>query len=113
MLAATTRGFLNATDLADYLVTRGMPFREAHSCVGNAVAFCLERGKELHELDLSELKTFSALISDDIFGLLTPQQMVDRRQSAGGTASVHVAQAVAAAAARLAQEAEGRDGPES
>ena len=58
MLQAASVGFLNATDLADYLVGKGMTFREAHGCVGKAVGFAIQQGKELNELSLKELKNF-------------------------------------------------------
>lgn len=104
MRKAASVGFLNATDMADYLVGRGMPFREAHACVGKAVAHALDRGKELHELTLDELKPFSRLIQADLFDHLTLESMVDRRKSTGGTATENVARAVADARKALAGE---------
>jgi argininosuccinate lyase len=86
MEQATSKGFLNATDMADYLVASGMPFRKAHSCVGGAVAYALSKKKELHELSLKELKSFSSHIKKDIFIILTTDQMINRRNSFGGTA---------------------------
>jgi len=94
MYRAASSGFLNATDMADYLVTKGMPFREAHSCAGKAVAYALRQKKELHELSLEELQTFSSLISEDIFSFLTIEQMICRRKSFGGTAAENVMAAV-------------------
>ncbi len=102
MKRATAAGFLNATDLADYLVTRGMAFREAHVAVGKAVAYALDQGKELHELSLKELKGFSTLIGEEIFELLTTAQMIQRRAVFGGTAAANVHAAIAAAEAQLA-----------
>ena len=86
MERATATGFLNATDMADYLVAGGMPFRKAHSCVGEAVAYASSKKKELHELTLKELKSFSSHIKKDIFKILTIDQMINRRKSIGGTA---------------------------
>ena len=86
MERATSKGFLNATDMADYLVVSGMPFRQAHGCVGEAVAYALSQKKELHELSLKELKSFSSHIKKDIFKILTTDQMINRRNSFGGTA---------------------------
>jgi len=83
---AASKGFLNATDMADYLVVSGMPFRQAHGCVGEAVAYALSQKKELHELTLKELKSFSSHIKKDIFKILTTDQMINRRKSFGGTA---------------------------
>ncbi|MDO9567455.1 MAG: argininosuccinate lyase [Candidatus Desulfaltia sp.] len=94
MYNAATKGFLNATDLADYLVTEGMPFRQAHACTGKAVIYALDNGKELHELTLKELKTFSALIKKDVFNILSTEQMINRRKSFGGTARENVFEAI-------------------
>ena len=102
MRRAASIGFLNATDMADYLVGRGMPFRKAHACVGNAVAHALDQDKELHELTLDDLKQFSSLIKDDLFDHLTLEHMIDRRQSQGGTSTQNVAAAIAAAKKVLA-----------
>ena len=94
MRQAASVGFLNATDMADYLVGRGMPFRKAHACVGKAVAYALDQGKELNALTLDELNVFSSLIQKDLFDHLTLEHMVDRRQSTGGTATRNVAAAI-------------------
>jgi argininosuccinate lyase len=101
MQQAASVGFLNATDLADYLVTQGMAFRKAHGCVGKAVAYALSVNKELHELTLEELQRFSPLVKADIFEALTTRQMVDRRRSLGGTATENVKTALAVARERL------------
>ena len=94
MFKACALGYLNATDMADYLATKGMPFREAHSCAGKAVAFALKNGKELHELSIDEMKTFSNLFSDDIYKALTPDSMINRRKSYGGTSPGNVLSAI-------------------
>ena len=101
---AATTGYLNATDLADYLAVKGMPFRQAHHCAGNAVAYAIEQGRELNELRLEELKPFSKLIANDIYKALEPKTVVDRRISAGGTAAKNVKKAVAAAEKRLQKD---------
>jgi argininosuccinate lyase len=101
---ATREGFLNATDLADYLVSKGVPFREAHAVVGNAVHYALGLKKELHELSLIDLKNFSGLISEDIFSFLTVEKMVDRRKSYGGTSKQMVMEAIETGKARLEKE---------
>ena len=85
MRAASETGFLNATDLADYLAVKGMPFREAHSVSGKAVAWALEQGRELHELTVEEFKKFSSLIEPDIFDFLSTDAMIKRRITYGGT----------------------------
>jgi len=98
---ATETGFLNATDLADYLATKGMPFREAHSVAGKAVAHALEKGVELGDLSAEEMKGFSELIEPDIFDFLTTDAMVERRTSFGGTAPSRVRKAMDQAIADL------------
>lgn len=85
MLAATKDGFLNATDLADYLVVKGLPFRQAHEAVGAAVRYCIEKGKRLEELSLEELREFSPLVEQDVFAVLPIERCVRRRVSVGGT----------------------------
>ena len=94
MRRAATRGFLNATDFADYLVGRGMPFRTAHHAVGKAVGYAVANKKELHELSLDELRSFSNLIQEDVFDILSTEAMIDRRRSAGGTATENVRTAI-------------------
>jgi argininosuccinate lyase len=101
MRQAASTGFLNATDLADYLVNQGVPFREAHSCVGRAVAYAIEKDRELHDLTLEELKQFSSRIEAPVFDLLQPESVVNRRTSFGGTAQVNVTAAIAAAREEL------------
>lgn len=113
MLRATRSGYLNATDLADYLVGQGLSFRQAHSTVGKAVAYALTTGKELHELSLEELKKFSSLIQPEIYQILTTERMVDRRTSAGGTATDIVKKAVAAAEKKLNQPKKPTNGPKN
>ncbi len=103
MAQAAQGGFLNATDLADYLVTKGLPFRDAHGCAGKAVGYALGCGKELHELSLEEMRTFSNLIGEDVFPFLTLEKMIERRKSHGGTAGRNVAAAVKAAEKALSE----------
>ena len=107
MAKAASSGYLNATDLADYLASRGMPFREAHHCAGNAVAYAIIQRKELDQLRLDELKQFSDLISDDIYEALKPLSVINKRASTGGTALPNVSKAVALA--RKALEEKERD----
>ena len=95
MLQAASVGFLNATDLADYLVGKGMTFREAHGCVGKAVSFAIQQGKELNELSLKELKNISSLMEDDVFTAIAMDQMIGRRTSFGGTAKQNVVEQIA------------------
>ena len=107
MNTAATRGFLNATDMADYLVSTGIPFRQAHGCVGEAVAYASNKKKELHELTLEELQSFSSHIKRDVFKILTLDQMINRRKSLGGTALENVRAAIKAAEEELASKIEG------
>ena len=101
MQAAAETGFLNATDLADYLVTKGMPFRKAHHCVGQIVGYAIRNRKEIHTLSLAELQQFSDLIEAEIFDFLATHQMIDRRATIGGTATRSVKAAIKAAEKQL------------
>jgi argininosuccinate lyase len=107
MRQAASTGYLNATDMADYLVARGMPFRQAHSCVGKAVGYALSKKMELHELTLEELKPFSSMFDKDIFDVLTTEEMINRRKSFGGTATENVLAAIKEAEKELEEEMEG------
>ena len=91
---ATKTGFLTATDLADYLVLHNVPFRDAHGIVGRAVASCIEKGCELTDLSLEEMREFSPVIDRDIFEVLSVKGSVNSRKSTGGTASARVEEAV-------------------
>jgi argininosuccinate lyase len=101
MARATETGFINATDLADYLAAKGLPFRDAHGVVGRAVAFALSQKKELQDLSVSELQTFSPLIEGDVYQVLATRTIIDRRTSFGGTAGPCVAEALSAARREL------------
>jgi argininosuccinate lyase len=93
--AATIGGFMTATDLADYLVKRNLPFRQAHGVVGRIVALCQQRDCELIDLSLDELRQFSDLIEADIFTVLSVDGSINSRLSDGGTAQVRVEEALA------------------
>lgn len=103
MLKATQRGFLLATDLADYLVTKGLPFREAHRVVGEMVKYCQERGKELETLTLEEMKAFCHLIDEDVKEALNIKKAIERRRSWGGTALTEVKRQIEHLKAELKQ----------
>jgi argininosuccinate lyase len=105
MLASTRKGFATATDLADYLVVRGLPFRDAHEVVGRAVRLAAERGCDLAELPLEELQGFDARIGEDVYVLLTPEGSADARNLLGGTAPAQVLARIAEAREHLAREA--------
>lgn len=105
MEGAVKTGYMNATDLADYLAAKGTPFREAHACAGAAVRYALEKNRELHELNIDELRSFSDLIGDDIYDLLTPRAMIERRCCFGGTATENVRDAIRRGSEQLAEDA--------
>ncbi|NLY75277.1 MAG: argininosuccinate lyase [Firmicutes bacterium] len=90
MLEATKDGFLNATDLADYLVKKGLPFRTAHAVVGKLVKYCLDNGKRLEDLSLKEFQKASSLIGEDIYQFLKIEKVVEVRNSVGGTGFAQV-----------------------
>jgi argininosuccinate lyase len=98
---AAATGHMNATEVADYLVRKGMPFREAHEVTGRIVIHALESGVELDELPLAELQSFASLIQPDIFNALTLDQTLATKSQRGGTAPNRVREALAEARARL------------
>ncbi len=102
MRAATLKGFATATDLADYLVKRGLPFRDAHEVVGKLVALAITEGCDPSELSLDQLSAESDLIDEDVYEVLTLEGSLAARDHLGGTAPGRVADAIAAARARLA-----------
>lgn len=97
MYERTKLGFSTATDLADYLVRKGMPFRNAHEVVGNAVRLGVDTERDLADMELSELQQFSDLITDDVFEYLTLEGSVAARDHHGGTAPKQVLAAIARA----------------
>jgi len=101
MRAAARDGFATATDLADYLVKKGLAFRDAHEAVARAVRHAESKGVDLADLPLAELQTFSALVGDDVFAVLTLDGSVASRNHPGGTAPAQVRAAIAAARAAL------------
>ncbi len=90
MRAAVMQGFATATDLADYLVKKGMPFRDSHEVVAQAVRYADQNGVDLSELPLEVLQGFSSLISDDVYQVLTPEGSLAARNHLGGTAPEQV-----------------------
>ena len=101
MREATLKGFATATDLADYLVRKGTPFRDAHEVVGKSVAYCVDKGCDLADLQLAELRRFSDKIDEDVFDYLTLEGSVAARDHIGGTAPTQVRAAIRRARARL------------
>ncbi|MFV8784077.1 argininosuccinate lyase [Microbulbifer sp. SA54] len=102
MLAAAAKGFSTATDLADYLVRKGVAFRDAHEIVGQSVAFAIEKDCDLADLSLAELQKFSDAIGDDVFEVLTLEGSVAARDHIGGTAPNQVRAACGRARALIA-----------
>jgi argininosuccinate lyase len=100
--APASAGYMNATELADYLVRKGMPFREAHEVVGKIVRRAIESSRELDQLPLSELRQFSELFAEDVHTALSLEETLKSKSQAGGTAPDAVASALAAARQRLA-----------
>ena len=100
--AAALQGYATATDLADYLVKKGLPFRDAHEAVAHAVRACVDQGCDLSEMTLEQLRGFSNLIEDDIFGVLTLEGSVAARDHIGGTAPRQVRLAIEAVRRELA-----------
>ena len=90
MRAAAEAGFLNATDLADHLVRRGVPFREAHEVAGKLVGLCVATGRELGSVPLGEMRTVDSRIGDEVYEDLALGNVVGRRRSPGGTAPERV-----------------------
>ncbi len=105
MRQAAASGFALATELADYLAERGLPFREAHHVVGRLVRYCLETQKELHQLSLAELQSFHPLFAEDALALTRLESAIHRRRSYGGTAPEAVRGAIKTAKAELEGEA--------
>jgi argininosuccinate lyase len=99
--AAATRGYMNATELADYLARKGLPFRQAHELTGRIVLRAIELKLELDELSLAELRAFSPLVEPDIYTALSVEQTLVTNAQTGGTAPARVAEALAAARAAL------------
>ncbi|MGI1989148.1 argininosuccinate lyase [Shewanella glacialipiscicola] len=95
-LLAAQQGYANSTELADYLVSKGMPFREAHHVVGEVVVAAIAKQIPLEELSLAELKAFAAVIEDDVYPNLTIEACLAKRDVLGGTALPQIQQAIAA-----------------
>jgi argininosuccinate lyase len=96
MLAASKGGFTNATDLADYLVKKGLPFRDAHEVVGKLVAYCLSKNTSLDDLTLEELQGFSTLIEEDVYQKISVYTCVNKRNIRGGPAPEQVKRSIEA-----------------
>jgi len=97
MRTAVDRDFSNATDIADYLVNKGIPFRQAHEIIGKLVLHCIDKGIVLLELSLEDYRTFAPEFADDIYKVLQPEHVVNARAVYGGTAFAQVREAIARA----------------
>lgn len=104
MRAATEGGFMTATDLADYLVKKNLPFRQAHGVAGRIVARCQELGCELADLSLEEMRAFSPLIGPDVYESLSVEGSVNSRTTLGGTAQFRVEEALSALEQQLGMQ---------
>ena len=104
MYESAKKGYVNATDLADYLVVKGMAFRDAYNISGKIVSYCVGRGCALEDLPLEEYKQFSPLIEADVHQRLSLHTCVERRNSAGGTSPASVRKQIAYIRCLLQQE---------
>lgn len=99
---AAEQGYANSTELADYLVAKGVPFREAHHIVGEVVVEAIKQGVALEALSLAQLQSFSAVIEEDVYPILALQSCLDKRNAQGGVSPQQVARAIDEAKQRLA-----------
>ena len=92
MVKAVTQDYSNATDIADYLATKGVPFRDAHEVIGKIVMYAIGQEKYLLDLDLEEYQSFHSLFEEDVYDVLQPEHVMGARHSEGGTAPEQVQQ---------------------
>ncbi len=97
MRIAAARGFSTATDVADYCVRKGLPFRSAHEVVGKTVRYCIDNDKDIPDLSIGEFRQFSELIDEDIYDYVTLEASVNARRATGGTAREAVEREIARA----------------
>ena len=102
MRRAAAKGFINATDCADYLTKKGMPFRDAYKCTGTMVAACIREGKTLEELTLDEFKQYSDLFEDDVYTAIDLTTCCEGRTSYGGPTKASVMKQIADVKGKLA-----------
>jgi len=100
--AAAMGGYSNATELADYLVAKGIPFREAHHIVGEAVVYAITQQKPLESLTVAEFKQFNTVIADDVYPILSLESTLAKRQALGGVCAEQIAHALQQAEQHLA-----------
>jgi argininosuccinate lyase len=107
MRESAAKDFSTATDLADYLVCKGLPFRKAHETVGMLVRYCLEKGKAFHEISLDEYREISSLFQEDVFEVITLENSIKSRRSKGGTAREEVERVIKALRSRRGETPKG------
>ncbi|HDR1156447.1 TPA: argininosuccinate lyase [Pasteurella multocida] len=98
---AALKGYSNATELADYLVAKGVPFRDSHHIVGETVVYAIQQHKALETLSVAEFKQFSDVVEEDVYQILSLQSCLDKRCAKGGVSPLRVAEAISEAKARL------------
>ncbi|NNH95178.1 argininosuccinate lyase [Pasteurella multocida] len=98
---AALKGYSNATELADYLVAKGVPFRDSHHIVGETVVYAIQQHKALEALSVAEFKQFSDVVEEDVYQILSLQSCLDKRCAKGGVSPLRIAEAIAEAKARL------------
>ena len=103
MEQSAKRGFTNATDAADYLVNKGVPFRDAHGIVGQLVLLCIEKGIALDDLPLEEYKEISPVFEEDVYEAISMKTCVDRRQTLGAPGPEAMKKVIAIYKERLAE----------
>jgi argininosuccinate lyase len=94
MYVAADRSVCTATDLADYLVRKGLPFRDAHEVTGKVVKYCIESGRKLKDVSLEKYQLFSSIIKKDVYDFITLEASVAARASYGGTAPAQVKRSI-------------------
>ncbi|SEQ09807.1 argininosuccinate lyase [Basfia succiniciproducens] len=99
---AALKGYSNATELADYLVAKGVPFRDSHHIVGETVVYAIKVHKGLEDLSIEEFRQFSDVVGEDVYPILSLQSCLDKRSAKGGVSPLRVAEAIADAKARIA-----------
>jgi argininosuccinate lyase len=102
--AAATKGYLNATELADYMVQKNVPFRTAHDLTGKIVLYAIGVGRELNDLTLAEMQKFTAFIEKDVFDALSLEQTLSSKSQIGGTAPERVFEALEKAKREIQME---------
>ena len=101
---AALKGYSNATELADYLVAKGVPFRDSHHIVGETVVYAIKKGKGLEDLTIPEFRQFSEVVGDDVYEILSLQSCLNKRCAKGGVSPLRVAEAIAEAKVRFCED---------